>query len=296
MKNKISVRVYIFLSLLGICTQLFSQHSELKQLENAYQNQNNDSLRLFFLNWEREYKPISMEDWMQLSDTVQDVYEIYYDFFNPFNLSRLLDYSSCWDSNYLDVQYLILPAQIEYGFVKNFDEAYLVSCIAKNESKNLFQYYKRKKYVLLYSEVKMYLKYKKMYHTKIDTLFNFYPNISDKKCKVLYFSNKYKQITDVFFNNDTTGFKDEYRSGYLMKKEEKWNRMVWVSPFIKTAKTHDFFNVLLLSFPEIKIIYFNEKRDQAIIYFYISYAMGETIYVKENNKWKFKSSKIINVY
>ncbi len=71
---------------------------------------------------------------------------------------------------------------------------------------------------------------------------------------------------------------------------------VWISPFIKTAKTHDYFNVLLLSFPEIKIIYFNEKRDQAIIYFYISYAMGETIYEKVNNKWNFKSSKIINVY
>lgn len=285
-------RFFLFLFVFGNFLNSFSQYSEIHQLENAYQSQNQDSLRLFFLNWEQEYQPISMDEWMLLSDTVKDIYEIYYEFYNPNDYNKILKHTFYRCPNYDFNEYFVLPTEIVYGFVKSFEKKYLASYIFKQRNDNLKGYSLKKKdintsFYLGNSLIKLDFK---------DTVFNFRPIISEKNCKILYFSSKYKNITDIFFNNDTTGFRDEFRSRYQMSRDEKFKRKNWMSSIIDISVTHDFSNMIFLTFPKILIIYFNEKRDQAYIYYYLSYQYREAIYEKVNNTWTYKSSRTVGVY
>lgn len=282
--------------LLGISLDGFSQYPEFFQLESAYQTQNEDSLNQFFLNWEKEYQPISINEWMLLSDTIKDIYEIYYDFFNPFDFSKLMKYHEFWDTNYVHEKYIVVPNQIAYGFLEKLDDNYVASLIAKKETKNIFQYYKRKNHALENYEVKIYLILNKLDLDFKDTLKGFFPVISNNNCTILYLTPKYKNITDLFFDNDSTEFEPVSSDRNQMKVEEKLKRREFLTSYIKSANTHGFENVIVSTFPLIRVIYFNAERDMAYVFFYLSYQEKYAIYKKINQKWTHINTLPLCIY
>jgi hypothetical protein len=94
--------------LLLICAFSFSTcfgQDELKNLENAYKNKSQSQYDQFLEHWRSESIPITSLD--SLGKLQKDVYEIFINFYNPFNLQRI-GTGEWGDKLYSDIDYVIL--------------------------------------------------------------------------------------------------------------------------------------------------------------------------------------------
>lgn len=69
-------------------TNAYSQTQD-SLLWEAYNKNSYILLEKFFENWQMEKTPITDEEYNNLSDVEKDVYDLFYEFYNPKNLSNL---------------------------------------------------------------------------------------------------------------------------------------------------------------------------------------------------------------
>ncbi|HEX4851440.1 MAG TPA: hypothetical protein VFV08_11570, partial [Puia sp.] len=85
-------------------------------LSTSYKNKSLQTLQLFFENWVSDTKPLTEGQFLGLSDTVKNVYEIFQAFYNPKDISK--EGGSEFGNNiYKDSKYLILQDKIDFIIV-----------------------------------------------------------------------------------------------------------------------------------------------------------------------------------
>jgi hypothetical protein len=96
--------------------------SQADLLNEAYEKNSKDSLKIFLNNWHKEYNFGNQSDIK--NDTTKLIYDIFRAFYKPFNLSIYDDHLN--DSTYFNISYVIVQNSISYVIIDSivFDPPY----------------------------------------------------------------------------------------------------------------------------------------------------------------------------
>lgn len=271
-------------------TLCFAQKIE-NILKDSYKRNDLKTLDKFFEIWRNETRPLSESDYICLSDTIKDVYDIFSDFYTPFNLSRVG--SSEWgDSIYYGVSNIIVQNDIRYSIVKTLNKKEIINSIAKNltdslEKKEFFNSAMRDT-----SEFTLGFAYYGAVETVFeDTIKTFRPRLFFENVSVVYLTPEYYNVIDNFLK------KKHFRlgKGNIMNparaKGKSKNRLDFLNKKVKIFHGHWGGYWQMNTYPKVFEIILDSERKTAIISFRIVYEGGEAMYKKINDKWTLIESK-----
>jgi hypothetical protein len=265
-------------------------------LDGAYNNNSLKQLDKFFKTWNREIRPISTKELAKLSDTIQNIYNVYYTFYKPVSNSDFLLDSAKASDFYSNISYAILPDDVIFSFTDKlyYDAKETNDYITQTVNKYIKADSTRQKILKFegkYSQsaTEMFGPSSKslFYQEKVlfaDTIENFRPQIRINR-KVLFLNNTYRTLLNEFIGNDVTEVEtgdSSYLSGESVKKVE------FLSNRIKVIPSH-WIGWKYYTFPLILKITFDQNMQYAKLIFKIKYSYGEALLKKENNEWKVVS-------
>lgn len=275
-----------------ITNQAFSQFT---LLDEAYKEKSQKKLDDFFELWRREIPPISDNQFLNLSDTSKEAYNVFKAFYN----SRLnnIDKLESNDDRYKNVSYLIiqpkLPIRIQNKVYYTIDEK-------KTIYEELLSKYGKDSLDILRLSLSQFPEedrdVEELYGNDflfIDTIAEFRPDISfTNKQKAVYLTLPY-EIGLTFFLGSQIDRNNErlHYTTYLPLKTIN-SRKKFLEHKIKIYKGHWGAYWQLITYPEVQIIIFDKEMQYAKIYFRIVYEGGEAILKKEEDKWIIQSSQI----
>ncbi len=110
-------------------------------LEQAWEQQAVGYLDTFFSQWHAALPAISPAELEELSTEKQAVYDVFGDFYNPFDFDLIGD-SDLGDSFYFDVQYVIVQNEVMYGIYTQdiSDSAWISDMLVADEYFNIFDF------------------------------------------------------------------------------------------------------------------------------------------------------------
>lgn len=291
MRTRNLLAIVIFLLKISVYAQ-----TQKTTLNKAYNKKSLNQLDNFFKNWNREIRPISPKELVKLNDTIQNIYHIYYTFYNPvINSAFLLDSAKASDF-YSNISYVVLPNSIIFTFT---DKLYYN---AKETNDYVTQTVNRyikpdstKKEILKFegtysqSAIEMFGPSSKslFYQEKIlfaDTIESFRPKIKLNK-KVLYLNNTYRTLLNEFIGKEVIEIETS-DSSYL--SGESVNKVEFLSNRIKIIPSH-WIGWKFDTFPLILKITFDKNMQYAKLIFKIKYNYGEALLKKDNDEWKLVS-------
>lgn len=206
------------------------------KLEQIYQDSSIVQMENYLTNWANESLPVSVLEEAVLSDTVRHVYQIFRNFYYPFDLERYSadgSYGPEVGKNfYSGINNLVVQNKIFYIFGDKYEDRREVT--------------------------------------------NFRPNVSFPGKRVLYISERYKTEIDSFL---------------VWGKPDLQSRFSFINGLLKVVPRH-WGGWHYITHPEVNFISFNRGMDTAVVHFRIVYEGGESVYVRENGKWRMSSSKL----
>lgn len=241
---------------LGLFVPNYGQRYQI-DLEKAFEKNSKSMYKDFLTEWRKESVPIRSKD--SLSAIDKDIYEIYTDFYNPFNLSRI-GYGERGEELYSRVKYVVVQNSI-YAFTYKTDSIDFNSMFEKDT----------------------------LIHSK-DSIMNFRPNLFFQEARVLYLTPKYDTIINKFLGNEHY----ELGTGNIMNPaKEKGNsakRLEFLNDKLLIIYGHWGGYWHIETHPYVFRIDFNKDRTIAKVHFRLVYQGGEANYYKENGIWKLKNS------
>jgi hypothetical protein len=285
----------IFILILFTSSLVFSQSQE-ELLNKAFEQKSYKLLDKFFENWRMEKTPISDEEYQKLSDIEKDVYDVFYEFYNP-KINHKIDFSkknSAENSFDKYVKFYVMDTKINYGilFSDNYDS--LMRIHWRNEHKGSKKYnnslYIYNPFIendkLNESEIYNYF-YDEYLFDSISTcehISDFRPFIKDTLVKILYYNPKYDSIISKFIE-----YSVEEKGGYEPYELIRTNSVKtgFLREYIHTIGNQCREHSVLRTVPTVKKIVFTKKRDFAKISYETPYYYGFSNYKKIYGKWKF---------
>lgn len=257
LKNQImrGILILFFAIFFSTC---FGQEG-LKYLEKAYKKKSQSQYSQFLQKWQDESTPIASLD--SLSNLQRNVYEIFEDFYNPFNLQRI-GTGEWGDELYSDIDYVIIQNAI---FIYTY----------KTDSLN-FHAFENTDSLLLSK----------------DSITNFRPELQFKQAKTLYLLPKYEIVINKFLGskNYPLGRGGIMNPSRARGKSEK--RLKFLNKKLNIIHGHWGGYWHIETHPEVFSICFNKDRTIAKINYRLVYQGGEAIYTKQNGEWKLKDAHL----
>ena len=259
-------------------------------LTDSYEKKDTIQLQKFFKNWSNEIKPINDSEYSKLTDVQKDVYDVFYEFYNPVDLSRMNLENVEYDF-YKGVKYLIIKNQIKYNFIKTLDKKEIVTEeLLKRDDKTrsisslltdtglINEIYDRIFVVDFYEILKYYNE---------DSILNFHPRFSIDVIKPLILLSSYEKIINGFLGNEfiPLGANNIMQPAYATG--ESLEKIKFLRNYIMIMRSHwgDYWEIL--SSPKVRLITFDELRDNAMVYYEFPWHAGRTFMSKINGKWTF---------
>jgi hypothetical protein len=282
-------RRLIFL-LICIITSSCCQYKLNNILNNAYSKKDIQLLESLFKKWESQQNSISDQNLALFSDTVQDVYEIYKDFYKPFNLNRMG--SQNWgDSVYFGKKYYIIQPTCCYSFTPTLDKKRIILNSLEKYKSDSTNYNKYLDYYLRDTSDFTVWNYREdniiFYSEKAIT--NFRPKLEFLDAIPLYYDQKYCNAIAQFISYKQNKFNIKIKNGNTNEIESKWqfiNQLIYIYP----GHWGNYWEIETC--PYIKTIVFDYERTTAMIFFSLFYHGGQALYKKTNGKWTFIQSKL----
>lgn len=246
------MRTFLLLFLVVVVSTCYGQ-GELRKLKTAYKNNSQSQLESFLQQWQSKSIPVGSLD--SLSDLHKDVYQIYMDFYNPFNLLRVGD-GEWGEDIYSGIDYVIIQNSILIEVFKT-DSLY-------------FSYFEDNDSLILVKE----------------RISNFRPDVHFEQAKTLFLFPKYKKAINKFLGSKSNplGF------GGIMNpssaKGQSAERLKFLSEKLKIIHGHWGGYWHIETHPYVNVIDFNKDRTYAKVYFRLGYQGGVAIYSKKNEKWE----------
>ena len=230
---------------------------ELKNLEKAYKKKSQKQYSQFLQQWHKESIPITSFD--SLSDPKKDVYQIYKDFYNPFNLNRIG--TGEWGDK--------LYSGIDYVIVQNSIYIYTY----KTDSLNFHIFDNTKSLVL-----------------SKDSIINFRPELQFEHAKILFLLPKYESVINKFLGTKnyplgTGGIMSPSRARGISAR-----RLKFMNKKLKIIHGHWGGYWHIETHPKVYSIDFNKDRTIAKVNYRLVYQGGEAVYIKQNGEWQFKEA------
>jgi len=269
-------------------TKAYSQ-SQDSLLWEAY-NKNSYILReKFFENWRTEKTPITDDEYNNLSDIEKDVYDLFYEFYNPKNLSNLKLEESEYDY-YKEVKYFVIYPEIEYRVlqVENCDSILRAdttwSYWFRDSTYRFYLFEKSNGYIDFNYE--LFADY-----SKKDSIVNFRPRIKDTSTSVVYFNSGYDSLLSKFIGEDIVPLGTYNIMQPAFADSLSQLKIDFLSPYIFTMASHWGNYWVIQTSPEVSRVYFSKNRDMARITYSFPYHANHCVYKKNNGKWEFVYDK-----
>jgi len=247
----------IFVVILVLTVSTCFGQKELKKLKKAYKDKSQSQLESFLQQWQSESKPLASLD--SLSDLHKDVYQIYKDFYNPFNLSRVG--SGEWgDSLYAGIDYVIIQNQLVINWYKT-------------DTLNFWRHTNTDSLIM-----------------SKETVSNFRPDITFEQAKTLYLFPQYSKMINKFLGSKSypLGF------GGIMNpsraKGESEERLDFLNEKLMIIHGHWGGYWHIATHPYVYSIEFNKDRTIATVNFRLGYQGGSATYIKKDGKWEMKQA------
>lgn len=236
-------------------------------------------LEQFFENWRNEKTPITDEEFSKLSDVEKDVYDLFYEFYDPFNLNKLSSFNGEIEK-YKDEKYVIINPRIKYNYVSTLNDSemvniYLAKHFTKEEISNLNDYYLNNLYkgyhMLVWAEQDYYCE---------GLINDFRPKVKFENARPLFQKSEYDSLITRFVGY-TFYFTDSQGKlvGYSKDKLSFVNSLI--------AIFHQTENWYIVTSPDVKAITFDNNRNTAKLVYSSAGHMGMSTFKKENGKWVF---------
>ncbi len=232
---------------------------ELKNLEKAFKNKSQNQFSQFLEQWQSESNPITSSD--ILSNLHKEVYQIFKDFYNPFNLQRI-GTGEWGEELYLDIDYVIIQNSI---FINTY----------KTDSLNFHVFANTDSLVL-----------------SKDSIINFRPDLKFEQAETLYLLPKYELVINKFLGSrnyplGTGGIMNPSRA-----KGKSAKRLKFLNKKLNIIHGHWGGYWHIETHPEVFSIDFNQGRTIAKVNYRLIYQGGEAIYIKQNGEWKLKDAHL----
>ncbi len=225
--------------------------------------------------------------------SLKDVYEIFSDFYTPFDLRRIGG-SEWGDSLYFGVDYLVVQNRIDFSIVKTPDKKQIILNYLKNNITDSTEYEEFSstlmKDTLDYSLGLLYCN--SLDYIYKDSIMDFRPNLDLEMVDVLYSKYKYINILSRFLKSK------HYKFGFggimnpARAKGKSKRRLDWVNTKVKIFQGHWGGYWQMTTYPRVVNILFDKNRKTALVYFIMVYEGGEALYKKIDNKWTLVNSKL----
>ncbi len=241
-----------------------SQPWSYEFLEEAYKKDSESDLKQF-LDYYSSKGRLRNQEYDQKPFFEKSAYDIYKLFYTPNDLSRF-GRGEFGDSIYKDVKYFIVQNEIEVQFS---NKEHLIDTITGKR---------------LYSIID-WIDYNIPSILSIFSIKSFYPDVESENCKIIYYSEDFKELIEKFLDKDftipsvyglmsssKTHFISEQRKEFLNKYIKIFGR-AWEKGW--HVETH----------PIVNFIVFNKNQTEAVIYFRLIYGGGEATFKYIDNKW-----------
>ncbi len=232
---------------------------EQNHLDKAYKNKSQKQYDIFLQKWYNESIPMTSLD--SLSNLQKDVYEIFVDFYNPFNLKRV-GAGESGDKLYSDIDYVIIQNSI---FIHTY----------KTDSLNF--------HILADTDALIMSK---------DSVVNFRPELKFKQAKPLYLLPKYEVVINKFLGSEnyplgTGGIMNPSRA-----RGESAKRLKFLNKKLSIIHGHWGGYWHIETHPKVFSIDFNNDRTIAKVNYRLVYQGGEANYIKQNGEWKLNNADL----
>ncbi len=247
------ILVLVFIMSFSIC---YGQR-ELIHLEKAYKKKSQDQYSQFLLKWQDESIPITSLD--SLSNLQKDVYEIFIDFYNPFNLQKVG--TGEWGNElYSDIDYVIIQNSL---FIYTY----------KTDTLNFHVFANTDSLIL-----------------SKDSIINFRPELQFEQAKSLYLLPKYELVINKFLGSKnyplgTGGIMNPSRA-----RGTSAERLKFLNKKLTIIHGHWGGYWHIETHPEVFSIDFNNDRTLARINYRLVYQGGVAFYSKQNGIWKLEDA------
>ena len=296
-------RYLLLIIILFLVNSFNYSQSQDDLLNESYNNKDTILLQKFFNNWSNEIRSINDSEYLKLSETRKDVYDLFYEFYNPVDLSRM-KVEEVDKDRYKGVKYFIIPRKIKYEFIKTLDKIELVTNALINEYGSLNDSAKKKlsdstfvnrlyNGLLDHDAADLFYIFK-LYNT--DSIINFHPKINFADKHPLFMKKKYEVMLNEFLGEqfNPLGTNDIMQPAFA--KGESAGKIKFLSKYIKIIRSHwgDYWE--LLTSPKIEMILFDDSRSNAIVYYEFPYHEGRTVFSKIDGSWKFIKDRFTAIW
>ena len=283
-------RFLITTCLLLLMLVSFAQKREAL-LYKAYKANSLNQLDSFFNHWLSETAPISTAAFNTLSDTVQNIYAVFQNFYNPIDIDKTG--GSEWGNDiYAKVKYLVVQTDIRYGFVDTLDKDLLIknkiNRYTKGDSSKLQSLLQRyngdienlNNNFLDWPEAKTYY-----------TLNNFRPKLSFTKPGAVMLTPEYENLLNQFLGSSHYKLGTGNIMAPATSKGESEKRQRFLEGRIKIWYGHWGGYWQLLSYPSVEKITFDTKFENALVDYRLVYEGGYAYFKKINGNWTLVHAK-----
>lgn len=242
--------IVIIINVILLFPQSF-QGTEL--LIDAYEDSSTELLNKFFDSWENNIKPISDNEYNQLSDTLKEIYDLFYELYYPEKLICPFDF---------ETEYYVLQNEILVFIISNSVEDTLFYKTGHNK--------------------------KELIENNVRYSFQIKPRIKLHDKKILFLTKEYETYLNDFLYYDTDEImnlpkgKDKYSKIIAIQN----SRMDFLKPKVHCIPHHTRPAFYYYSYPYVVCIYLKEDLQIAQISYHVDSNMyRRKVYKKINNKW-----------
>jgi hypothetical protein len=260
-------------------------------LSKAYNAKSSLQLELFFKNWLLETSAISDADFKNLNDTIQNVYLVFQNFYNPIDINKTG--GSEWGNDiYKNVKYLLVQDKIEYGFVDTLDRELLIQTrinrYTKGDTAKLKSLLKRYKGDMIRFKDD-YLDWPEAKEYSI--LNDFHPKFEFSEPAIVFLTDTYEKLINDFLGDNNYKLGEGNIMSPARSKGESENRQKFLENYIKIWYGHWGGYWQLNSYPFAEKITFDTKFENAVVNYRMVYEGGYAYFKKINGKWTLLQAK-----
>jgi len=275
--------------LLNICLFLALAPSlgqdQTRLLMEAYRSNSPEKLRSFFDSWARESLPLSSKDIGRLNDSVQEVYSVFKEFYNPLEIERTG--GSEWGNDiYKKVGYLVVQDHIRIGFVDTLDKELIMrkeygrlACKLHISADSVAKGYKTERLIM------RNFRFEWPTPEKYITIYGFRPRVSFKSPKTVVLTGAYDSLLNGFMGNSHYSFGTGNIMSPATSKGESASRQKFLENCIRVWYGHWGGYWQLYSYPYVDAIILDKTLSNALVNYRLIYEGGYAYFKKVNGSW-----------
>jgi hypothetical protein len=275
----------LFISALLLASVLSYGQRQDSVLMRAYQTKSIATLSKFFNQWADETPSLSAAEREMLNDTLQNVYALFEQFYNPLDLKKVG--GSEWGNDiYKKAHFLLVQDRIRFGFVDTLDKDLLLQKV--------------------YAEAASYLNItvdsvikaskdpgNERWMTipdwpkpnKYDSVIDFRPMVLFAYPKTVVLIERYRDLLNRFLGDQHLPFAAHNIMAPARSKGESQRRKQFLEQYIKIWYGHWGGYWQLHSYPAVGSITFDRTFQHAVINYVLVYEGGYAYFTKKGGVW-----------